>query len=209
MRLGYPFVDTGSMYRAVTWLALQRGVDVADHAGLAALAEGAAPRIGPPPPDGREACSINVGVTDVTPFLRDPEVERSVSAVSAVPAVRRALVRLQREAAPPDVVMAGRDIGTVVLPDAALKVYLDATNEVRAARRRAELAQKGRGESLERVREDLARRDRIDSERADSPLRPADDAVCIVTDALSLDGVVERIIRLAVERGAVETEPAR
>lgn len=192
------------MYRAVTWLALQRGVDVADRAALAALAESAALRIGPPPPDGREACSISVDGTDVTPFLRDAAVERNVSPVSAVPAVRHTLVRLQREAAPANVVMAGRDIGTVVLPDAELKVYLDASNETRAIRRQAELAQKGRVESLEQVRADLARRDEIDSGRAASPLRPAADAVILDTDGLALDDVVEQVVRLAVARGASE-----
>jgi CMP/dCMP kinase len=208
-RLGYPFVDTGSMYRAVTWLALRAGVDPADRARLGALAEAAALRIGPPPADGREACSIVANGEDVTRFLRDAAVERAVSPVSAVPAVRRALVRLQREAAPADVVMAGRDIGTVVLADADLKIYLDATIDVRAARRQAELAQKGRVESLEQVRADLARRDEIDSGRAHSPLRAAADAIRIDSDALSLDEVVERIVRIAVERGAVEGQPAR
>ena len=197
------------MYRAVTWLALRRGVDTSDQAAVGALAESAALRIGPPPVDGREACSISVDGTDVTPFLRDADVERNVSPVSAVPAVRRALVRLQREAAPANVVMAGRDIGTVVLPDAELKVYLDASNEVRAVRRQAELAQKGRVESLEQVRTDLARRDEIDSGRAVSPLRPAADAVVLDTDGLSLDEVVDRVVRLAVERGAIAVQPAR
>jgi cytidylate kinase len=197
------------MYRAVTWLALQRGIDGADHAALAALAESAELRIGPPPPDGREVCSISIDGNDVTRFLRNPDVERNVSPVSAVPAVRHALVRLQRQAAPADVVMAGRDIGTVVLPDAPLKVYLDASNDVRAVRRQTELAQKGRIETQEQVRADLARRDRLDSERAVSPLRPADDAVILDTDRLTLDDVVDRIVRLAVEHGAVEVQPAR
>jgi cytidylate kinase len=208
-RLGYPFVDTGSMYRAVTWLALKQGVSVADHAALAALAESASLRIGPPPPDGREVCSISIDGLDVTRFLRHPDVERNVSPVSAVLEVRRALVRLQRQAAPSDVVMAGRDIGTVVLPDAELKVYLDASNDIRALRRQTELAQKGRVETLEQVRADLARRDRLDSGRAISPLRPADDAAILQTDGLTLDEVVDRILALAVERGAVEIQPAR
>jgi cytidylate kinase len=196
------------MYRAVTWLALRRGVSTSDDAALGRLAESATLRIGPPPPDGREACSISADGADVTPFLRDAEVERSVSPVSAVPAVRRALVRLQREAAPANVVMAGRDIGTVVLPDAELKVYLDASAETRTARRQAELAQKGRVESLAQVRANLARRDEIDSGRAVSPLRPAADAVILDTDGLALDEVVDRIVGLAVERGAVLAQPA-
>ena len=212
-RLGYPFVDTGAMYRAITWLALQRGVEPSDEAALARLAESTRIRIGPAPPNGREACSISVDGQDVTNALRDPAVERNVSPVSAVPAVRRVMVRLQREAAPADVVMAGRDIGTVVLPDAELKVYFEASLDVRAARRQAELAEKGRVETLEQVRADLARRDAIDSGRSVSPLRPAADAVIIATDTLTLDEVVERVVRLAEERGAIvpraEAERAR
>jgi cytidylate kinase len=197
------------MYRAITWLALQRGVDIADADALTALAEGTALRIGPPPADGRETCSISVDGQDVTPFLRDAAVERAVSPVSAVPGVRRALVRIQREAAPADVVMAGRDIGTVVLPDAELKVFLVASVGVRTARRREELAQKGRVETAEQVRAGLERRDRIDSGRAVSPLKPAEDAVIIDSDPLRLDEVVEQIVGLARERGAVEVQPAR
>ena len=207
-RLGYTFVDTGAMYRAITWLALQRGVSPDDEDGLTALAEGASLRIGPPPPDGREACSISVDGQDVTMALRDAAVERSVSPVSAVLGVRRALVRIQREAAPADVVMAGRDIGTVVLPDAEVKVFLVASLPVRAARRRAELAQKGRLETLAQVEQDLERRDRIDSGRTHSPLRPAEDAVTIDTDALPLGAVVEAIVRLARARGVVEVQAA-
>lgn len=209
MRLGYPFVDTGAMYRAITWLALQRGADLRNAEALTALAEVAALRIGPPPADGREMCSITVDGRDVTPFLRDAAVEGAVSTVSAVAGVRRALVRIQREAAPDDVVMAGRDIGTVVLPDAHLKVYLVASVQVRAARRQEELAQTGRVETFEQVRAGLEHRDRIDSGRATSPLKPAEDAVIIDSDPLLLDQVVDRIVALARERGAVEGQPAR
>lgn len=190
------------MYRAITWLALRRGVDPDDAAGLAALAESAVLRVGPPPADGREACSISVNGEDVTQWLRDADVERAVSQVSAVPAVRAVMVRLQREAAPADVVMAGRDIGTVVLPDAELKVYLQASVDVRARRRQADLAEKGRSEPLDQVRADLIRRDALDSSRATSPLRPAADAVIIDTDALTIEQVVERVLDLAVARGA-------
>jgi cytidylate kinase len=206
--LGYPFVDTGAMYRAITWLALQRGVPPEDAEELTRLAEGATLRIGPPPPDGREACSISVDGRDVTMALREVAVERAVSPVSAVPGVRRALVRIQREAAPFDVVMAGRDIGTVVLPDAEVKVFLVASLPVRAVRRQEELAEKGRVETLAQVEQDLQRRDEIDSGRAHSPLRAAEDAVTIDTDALALGDVVDAIVRLARERGAAEVQPA-
>ena len=197
------------MYRAITWLALEHGVEPDDGAGLAALAEAAVLRIGPAPADGREMCSIRVDGRDVTPFLRDPAVERNVSPVSSVPAVRAVMVRLQREAAPADVVMAGRDIGTVVLPDAELKIYLDASPDVRAVRRQAELAQKGRVETLAQVHADLQRRDAIDSSRAVSPLRPALDAVIINNEGLPIDEVVSRIVELALERGAAVVERAR
>jgi len=197
------------MYRAVTWLALRRGIEPADADALTALAESTVLRIGPPPPDRREACSISVDGVDATPFLRDAAVERAVSPVSAVAGVRRALVRLQREAAPADVVMAGRDIGTVVLPDAELKVFLVASLAVRTRRRQEELAQKGREETPVQVRADLERRDELDSGRAVSPLRPAEDAVILDTDTLTLDDVVEQVVRLARERGAAEVQPAR
>jgi len=170
--------------------------------------------------DGRETCSISVNGVDITRALRDTDVERNVSQVSAVPAVRAVMVRLQRDAAPANVVMAGRDIGTVVLPDAELKVYFEASVDVRAVRRQVELAEKGRVETLDQVRADLQRRDAIDSSRATSPLRPAEDAVTIDTDALTIDDVVDLVLRLAVERGATlpedggqirsaPTEPAR
>jgi len=208
-RLRYPFVDTGSMYRAITWLALQQSIAASDHDALASLAESATLAVGPAPADGREASSISVNGRDVTALLRDPAVERNVSLVSAVPEVRRVMVRLQREAAPTNVVMAGRDIGTVVMPDAELKVYFEASLQVRAARRQAELAQKGRVETVAQVQADLGRRDEIDSNRSVSPLRAAADAVVIQTDDLSLENVVERVLALAGGRGAtVDSERA-
>lgn len=197
------------MYRAITWLALHRGVDIADGAALAVLAETAVLQIGPPPADRREMCSISVDGQDVTLFLRDAVVEQAVSNVSAVPGVRRALVRIQRQAAPADVVMAGRDIGTVVLPDAMLKVFLIASIDVRTVRRQEELTLKGRVETVAQVRAGLEQRDQIDSGRAVSPLKAAEDAVIIDSDPLTLDEVVEAIVALARERGAVEVEPAR
>ena len=132
---------------------------------------------------------------DVTGQLRDPAVERVVSRVSEVSGVRAALVRRQREmseSAP--VVMVGRDIGTVVLPDAGLKVYLEASVEVRARRRHRELEARGDPPPLEQVVDDLTRRDKMDSQRADSPLRAACDAVRIFTDDLDVEGVVERVM---------------
>lgn len=189
-RLGYRFVDTGLMYRAVTWLALERNTDLKDEEALTRLAEGAGLTI-----DGDR---VLVDGADVTDRLRSTEVGEAVSLVSRVPGVRRAMVAHQRALAREGgIVMAGRDIGTVVLPDAPLKVYLDASPEERIRRRHAELASLGRDETFDQVREELALRDAIDSGRDVSPLRPAGDAVVIDTGRLSLEEVVGRILELA------------
>jgi cytidylate kinase len=189
-RLGYRFVDTGMMYRAATCLALERAVDLTDEAALGELARGMSIQL--------EADRLLVDGQDVTDRLRSPEVGEAVSLVSRVPAVREAMVAQQRRLARDGgVVMAGRDIGTVVLPGAPLKVYLDASPEERARRRYDELRESGRDATLESVRDELALRDEIDSRRAMSPLRPAEDAIIIDTDGLSLDQVVARILELA------------
>lgn len=199
-RLGYPFLDTGAIYRAMTWTALHRGVDLGDEEALTSLAESLTIDVGPPPTDGIEPSTIFVDGEDVTPFLRRTEVEAAVSLVSRIPGVRHALVRVQRDlAGRNDVVMAGRDIGTVVLPQADLKVYLDASLQERARRRHAELQALGQDFSEEDVLRDLQRRDRIDSQRAVSPLRPADDAIALDTDGLTLDEVVQRVMQLVEE----------
>lgn len=195
-RLGYPFLDTGTMYRAVTYLALVRGIDVEDAGALGDLAERCRMEVAP----GRAAefATIVVDGGDVTPHLRDPDVTANVSVVSLAPRVREAMVRLQREiAADRPVVMAGRDIGTVVLPGADLKVYLEATPEVRGERRWLEMRGKGDPKPLAWHIEDLRRRDTIDSTRAISPLRPAEDAVIIDTAPLGLEEVVARVLALA------------
>ena len=199
-RLGYRFVDTGMMYRALAWLALKRRIDLDDGEALGRMGAEASIELSlgsGETPAGR----ITVDGVDVTDELRSPEVGWAVSLVSRVPRVREAMVALQRQLATRGaIVMAGRDIGTVVLPDAPLKVYLDASQNERARRRHAELRAAGREVALEAVRDDLARRDKIDSERQVSPLRPAEDAIVIETDQLSLEDVVERIIGLVACR---------
>ncbi|MFN8559456.1 MAG: (d)CMP kinase [Dehalococcoidia bacterium] len=195
-RLGLPFVDTGAMYRAITWLALRRGVPLDDPAALTALAATADVAIRPPAAGSAEYATVLMDGMDATPYLRAADVERAVSLVSAVPGVRERMVAIQRQAAGAAIVMAGRDIGTVVLPHAEVKVYLEASPEVRARRRQAEMAAKGRVAAFEDVLADLRRRDGIDSGRDVAPLRPADDAVVIPTDALSIDQVVERVLAL-------------
>lgn len=199
--LGYPFLDTGMMYRAVTVIALRRGIDLDDSEALAALAGGMSMEVRLSQPSSGDRTRILVDGVDVTDELRSQAVEDAVSIVSQAPGVRHAMVARQREiAGHQPIVMAGRDIGTVVLPDADLKIYLDASVEERARRRHSEFEGLGRDASHDAVLQDLRRRDRIDSERAVSPLRPADDARVIDTDGLGQSDVLE--IALSLVRDA-------
>jgi cytidylate kinase len=180
------------MYRAVTWLALQRGVDLTDEAAITALAEGAAIELGQP--DGENGARLKIDGIDVTDNLRSPEVDRNVSLVSRVPGVRQAMVKRQRElAGRGSLIMLGRDIGSVVLPDAPVKVYLDASPEERARRRHLELKDSGVERPEAEILRELEQRDEMDRQRHVSPLRPADDAIVIDTDDLSLEEVIERV----------------
>jgi len=195
--LGYPFLDTGLMYRAVTLAALDSGIQISDQQELSRLATEMHLEVGPPGAGSTETCAISIDGVDVTPELRRAEVEDAVSLVSRVPGVREALVRQQRKiAGRQPMVMAGRDIGTVVLPDADLKVYLDASISERARRRHAEFSRHGRSVTRDIVLDDLRRRDQIDSERDVSPLRPAEDAVVISTDGLTQDEVLAKVLGL-------------
>ena len=192
--MGYRFLDTGAMYRIVTWVALQRGIALDQMALLAQLAEGLKMRLVPAKGGDR----LLVNERDITDHLREPEVERGVSLVAKMPGVRTALVMQQRDIARAGpIVMAGRDIGTVVLPAAAVKVYLTAAVEVRARRRYQELQSRGEPESYAHVLNETIRRDKIDSQRADSPLHPADDAVIIDTDDLGVEEMAQKVISLA------------
>jgi CMP/dCMP kinase len=205
-RLGYLFFDTGILYRAVTWAMLAQGVDVysSDSAGI--VAEEAVIDIAPGNPENGELVNrILVDGVDVTEAIRSKPVEQHVSAVSAHSSVRHALTAQQRrighrygsgEAEKAGVVMVGRDIGTVVMPDAGLKIYMDATVEVRAERRFLELKRKGLNVTPEEVLEDIQRRDQFDSQRSLSPLRIADDAIVIDTSRMTPEAVVERILEL-------------
>ena len=202
------FFDTGVMYRAVTWAALSRGVDVHDGASVGALAEMIV--IEPRAPttneaDGRQI-TVLVDGEDVSWQIRLPQVDQNVSSVSAHPRVRRALSVQQRRiglhygsgvAGKSGIVMVGRDIGTVVLPEACLKVFMDASAEERARRRHRELVSRGKEEPFAQVLADIVRRDRIDSERAISPLYAAADAVVIDTSQLTSEQVVDKVIELA------------
>jgi cytidylate kinase len=196
--LGYRFLDTGAMYRAVTWAALRRGIDPKDERRLAEFAEQISIEVDDADGISGEATAVRVDGADATPHLRDPEVEANVSLVSRVPGVRAALVRIQQEIARGGrVVMAGRDIGTIVLPHARVKVYLDASRKVRANRRAEQIRAHGSTPDLGELIADLERRDGIDSSRAASPLTPAPGAAIIKTDDLSIEEVVRRIAALA------------
>ncbi|MBI2866236.1 MAG: (d)CMP kinase [Chloroflexi bacterium] len=195
-RLGYRFVDTGAMYRALTWKALREGLDLHNEAGLARLANSTLIELVWGNGQGRPF-SVSVDGRDATDELRRGEIDVSVSLVARVPDVRRALVeRQQAMAREGPVVMAGRDIGTVVLSQADLKVYLEASPEVRALRRHQELRQLGVPADYQQILEQLLRRDDLDSSRPNSPLRPAADARRINTDGLTLEQVVEAIVQL-------------
>ena len=187
-RLGIRFLDTGIMYRAVTWASIRRGIDSGRERELASVAACSEIRLVTVCEDDR----LLLDGDDITDYLRRREVDAAVSAVSAVSGVRRALVAQQRAiAADGPIVMCGRDIGTVVLPDACVKVFLTATTEVRARRRAAE---KTENADYEKIMDELTRRDRIDSEREDSPLRPAKDAITIATDDMTIEEVVQAIL---------------
>lgn len=194
-RLGLRFLDTGTMYRAVTLAAVERGLDMGDVEALSDLAEGMDIRVELQEGEQR----IMVEGTDVTDLMRSQQVELNVSDVSAISGVRRALVSQQRRIAaqdPSGIVVVGRDIGTVVLPDAPVKVFLEASLHIRVRRRYDEFRRKGDVRDMERLTAEIQMRDKIDSERADSPLRPAIDAVRIETDGLRIDQVVGRIQEL-------------
>ena len=192
--LGYLFFDTGVMYRAVTWVALQRGVSIPDEAAVTALAEETEIDIRPPSQDDGRNCDILAEDKDITWDIRRPEVEAHVSQVSAYPGVRKALSAQQRRIGRRGrVVMVGRDIGTVVLPDADLKIYLDASAEERARRRFQELIDRGEQADLNEILSAMRRRDQIDSTRAIAPLRPAQDAIILDSDRLNADQVLQVI----------------
>jgi cytidylate kinase len=195
-RLGWVMLDTGAMYRAITWSVLQANIDLEDQTAV-----------------GQRALSTTIDITtdpgnftilangeDVTSAIRSPEVTAAVSAVSAVPEVRELLVQLQREAVANSVfgiVIEGRDIGTVVLPESKLKVFLTATPEARAKRRSLEVDPLADREAIIQTQEELQRRDAKDSDREHSPLKPAPDSQILDTSDLSLEQVVDQLVILA------------
>ena len=195
--LGYLFFDTGVMYRAITWLALARGVDIHDETAVTTLAKEAQIDVAPASePDGR-ACDVLVDGQDITWEVRSRRVDENVSIVAAYPGVRRALSQQQRRIGQRGkIVMVGRDIGTVVLPDADLKIYLDATAEERARRRYDEIIARGGRPNFAEILQRVMERDRIDSTRDVAPLKAAEDAVVLDSDQLNADEVFERVLAL-------------
>lgn len=200
-QLGYVYLDTGVMYRAVTWAALDRGIPIEDEAAVSQLAAELEIRVLRPTVDDGRQYTVLADSTDITWEIRSAEVNRGVSPVSAYPGVRRALTARQRAIGKEGgVVMVGRDIGTVVLPDAEVKAYLDASLQERARRRHLEDQRRGKESDLAEVMADLEHRDRIDSTRAAAPLRPADDATIIDSTNMTANQVVDRVLALVREK---------
>lgn len=200
IQLGFRYLDTGAMFRAVTWWMLERGVDVEDPTAVAArvseplLASGTDP----------SAPTITVDGTDVSAPIRSQRVTRAVSAVSAVSEVRARLLVSQRDIiGAGGVVVEGRDIGTVVAPDAEVKVYLTADPDARALRRTAELVD---GSSVEATEQDLIRRDRLDSGREAAPLSMAEDAHHLDTTPFTLYEVIEQVVDLVEQAGSTDAD---
>ncbi|MFN8071388.1 MAG: (d)CMP kinase [Mycobacterium sp.] len=199
--LGARYVDTGAMYRIATLAMLRAGVDLEDPAAIAAAAD-VPVSVGFDP----DVEQTYLGGEDVSTLIRGDDVTRSVSAVAAVPEVRARLVRLQRELAEGSgsVVVEGRDVGTVVLPGADVKIYLTASAETRAQRRNAQNMAAGLPDEYETVLADVIRRDHLDSTRAISPLRPADDALIVDTSDMTQAEVIAHLRNLVEQRtGAV------
>lgn len=192
-KLGYVYVDTGAMYRAMALHFIRQGIDAADERAVAAACEGLSVSI--THVDGEQ--QVLLGGENVTAHLRTEEVGNMASATSVYGCVRQKLLSLQRElAAETDVIMDGRDIGTCVLPDAQVKIYLTASVETRARRRYDELRQKGMPCDMEAIKQDIVERDQRDTSREIAPLRRAEDAVLVDSSQMSIEEVTERIIEL-------------
>ena len=190
-RLGFAYLDTGAMYRAATWRALQNKIDMEDAGSLARSTEAMELRMS----CQENGLTVIVDGEDVTALIRTPNVTENIRKLDTIPAVRERMVAFQRAlSAKESTVAEGRDIGTVVFPGAACKIYLDASLDVRAARRAAELAEQGHPLDEAQIRETIRRRDESDKNRDVSPLRVADDAQVIDTSNLPLDEVVDAIV---------------
>lgn len=196
-RLGYLYIDTGAMYRAFTWAMLQEKIDIGDAEAVRALTERIDIQLEPL----EDKCRVFVGEREVTDDIRTQDISSRVSSVSALAVVREKLVQLQRNMAEGGgVILDGRDIGTVVLPKADLKIFLTASVESRARRRYLEVQAKGGTETLEDIAASIASRDDMDSHRAVSPLRQADDAILLDNSELNLEETADAITDLIQQR---------
>ena len=195
-KLSYLYIDTGAMYRAVTWIVLTQGIDVNDEEAVTKLAE--IYSIDLVPFDNRQGYKVFIDNKDITEDIVSPDVNKYVSPVAKISSVRRILVKRQQEIAKDGgVVMAGRDITTVVLPDADLKIYLDASIEERTKRRVMEFRSQGKDADEKETAENLKMRDKIDSGREDSPLMIAKDAIVLDTTGKNIEQVVNEVMELA------------
>ncbi len=195
--LGYLYVDTGAMYRAITWIAMQSSRSLDDEAAVTDLAERTQIDVRPSSVEDGRAYDVLADGKDITWEIRSPEVEANVSQVSAYRGVRKSMTAQQRRIGMRGrVVMVGRDIGTVVFPDADLKIYLDASVEERARRRYEEMRSRGEEATLEDILAAMRRRDKIDSTRTVAPLRPAEDAQRLNSDGLNISEVLLKVKRL-------------
>jgi len=195
--LAYLFFDTGVMYRAITWAALEHDVDVNNEEKITALAEQTPIEIAPASKSDGRVCDVIIGGRDISWETRLPNVDANVSVVSAYRGVRDALTKQQRRIGMRgQVVMVGRDIGTVVLPEADLKIYLDASAEERAKRRFDEMTARGAKVNYEDILAKVIERDRIDSTRDVAPLKAAEDAVVIDSDKMNVEEVFEQVLAL-------------
>lgn len=195
--LHYVYIDTGAMYRAVAWAAQEKKIGPANEDSLAELTRNLLIQL--VYRDGQQR--IIVDGRDISEEIRTPEISRSVSAISAIPAVRQALLELQRQlAAAGGVVMDGRDIGTCVLPNADVKIFLTATIEERARRRWLELQAKGFTNDYDQLRREIALRDKMDSERTTAPLKQAEDAILIDTSEMTIEQAADAIIAIHEKR---------
>jgi CMP/dCMP kinase len=205
-RLGFLFFDTGIMYRTVTLAVLRSGLNPKDEMSVSEVANQIQIDILPPTKNDGRLADVMLDGVDVTWDVRSHEVEGQVSVISAYKGVRDAMTAQQRRIGTRgDVVMVGRDIGTVVFPDADLKVYLEASAEERARRRHSELTSRGGKADYDQILASTRQRDEIDKNRTIAPLRPAVDAVILLTDDVPIDEVVETILSLVQERGLVES----
>lgn len=195
------YIDTGAMYRAATWLARKQGISIDDGDAIAKAASEADIRLEPGDDSTKGRTRVFVNDEEITHAIRTSEISELVSKVSTFSSLRKLMVARQKEMIQRGgVVLDGRDIGTVVMPDADIKIYLTASVEVRALRRLKDEQALGENPDLEQLAKAIAERDHRDSTRADGPLKQADDAIAIITDNMSIEQVVQAIVRLCVEQ---------